>query len=123
VNHAADDMIAAHRRRDNVMATLTIKEVECVKKQTTVGRDQIHVHVNGTHLVGPLTMGTKDVVTLSATFNFTNSANIELIEEDPGTDDNLGTVTATAAQAGLGTLSGTFHRLSGADYHIKYSVS
>ena len=107
------------------MPTLTIVDVECVKKQTTVGRDEIHVHVNGGHLAGPLTMGTKDVITLNAVVNFTSSAAIELIEVDPGggNDDNLGTVTATASQAGLGTQSGNFHRLPGADYHIRYSVS
>ena len=109
------------------MKTLTIVDVECVKKQDTVGRDSIHVHVNGAHLSGPLSMGTKDVITLNAGVDFTGSADIELIEVDGSfggsNDDHLGTVTATEAQAGLGTMSGTFHRLSGADYHIRFSVS
>jgi hypothetical protein len=110
------------------MATLTIVDVECVKKQDTVGQDSIHVHVDGKHLAGPLAMGKGDVVGLSnATYNFTGSANIELIEVDGsvggGNDENLGSVTVRAAQAGPAILTGEFNRLSGADYHIRYKVT
>ena len=110
------------------MATLTIVDVECVKKQDTVGQDSIHVHVDGKHLAGPFSMGKTDVVTLpNTTYPFTGSASIELIEVDGayggGNDESLGKVTASAAQAGSGILTGNFHRLSGADYHVRYKVT
>lgn len=110
------------------MATLTFVDVECVKKQDTVGSDKIHVHVGGVHLKGPLSMGKKDVYTFPPNTNhiFNNSVEIELIEVDGAfggsNDESLGTHTVTAAQAGGGTLTGYFHRLSGADYHLRYKV-
>jgi hypothetical protein len=110
------------------MATLTIVDVKCVKKQDTVGQDSIHVHVDGKHLAGPFAMGKTDVVTLrDATYNFTGSANIELIEVDGSVggsnDESLGSVTVRAAQAGPSILTGDFNRLSGADYQIRYKVT
>jgi hypothetical protein len=111
------------------MSTLTIVDVECVKRQDTVGPDSIHVHVGGIHLAGPLAMGKKDVVTLppNTIRQFNGSAEIELIEVDgaPGgsDDESLGKHTVTAAQAGSGILTGHFNRLSGADYHVRYRVT
>jgi hypothetical protein len=109
-------------RKNITMATLKILEVECVKVQDSTGKDEISVEVDGAHLSGPHEMGRKDVITLNATHTFTGSVAITLMEEDPGTDDNLGTVWARESQIGQGTLTGTLHRLSGADYHIKYYV-
>ena len=110
------------------MAMLTIVDVECVKKQDTVGQDSIHVHVSGTHLAGPLAMGTRDVRVLNGvTRAFTDFAIIELIEVDGavggGNDESLGTVTARASDAGRGILTGNFNRLNGADYHVRYRVT
>jgi len=111
-----------------MMATLTIVDVECVKKQDTVGSDSIHIHVGGNHLAGPFAMGKGDVVTLpNTTFPFKRSAEIELIEVDGAVggsnDESLGKWTVTEAQAGRGILTGDFHRLSGADYHVRYKVT
>ena len=110
------------------MAILTIIDVECVKKQDTVGHDTIYVQVDGNYLAGPLSLGKRDVVGLSnATYNFTGSANIELIEVDGkvggSNDENLGSVTVRAAQAGPAILSGDFNRLNGADYLIRYKIT
>lgn len=110
------------------MATLTVVDVKCIKKQDTVGQDSIHVHVDGKHLAGPLAMGTKDEKVLrNATYNFTGSATIELIEVDGSVggsnDESLGTVTVRAAQAGPSILTGEFNRLPGAAYTINYKVT
>ena len=110
------------------MAMLTIVDVECVKKQDTVGQDSIHVHVNGTHEGGPYSMGTRDVRVLNGvTRAFTDFAIIELIEVDGAVggsnDESLGTVTARATDAGRGILTGTFNRLNGASYLVRYRVT
>ena len=59
---------------------------------------------------------------LGTTRSFTSSAKLNIMGEDPGTDDDLGTVTVRESQAGDGTQTGIFHRLDGADYHLTYCV-
>jgi len=67
-------------------------------------------------------MGKGDTVDLRPRFAlFSSVAQIKLLEVDPGPDDNLGTVTASAAQAGQGTQFGEFS-IPGADYEIEYEV-
>ena len=59
---------------------------------------------------------------LGTTRSFTSSAKVNIRGEDPGTDDDLGTITVRESQAGDGTQTGNFHRLDGADYHLTYCV-
>ena len=110
------------------MATLTIVDVKCVKKQDTVGQDSIHVHVDGKHLAGPFSMGKTDVATPpNATYNFTGSANIELIEVDGSVggsnDENLGSFTVKDRPTGRDPVPADFNRLSGAAYILRYKVT
>jgi len=107
------------------MPTLRLVKLECVKKDDTVGKDEIDVRVDGVTLVGPLSMGRNDVVSLNATTSFTSSAKVNLLEEDSGlngSDDDLGTLTIKDTLAGLGDLTGEFHARTGADYHLTYRV-
>jgi hypothetical protein len=86
--------------------------------------DKVHLQV-GKRTFGPYPMGKNDVVQLHADGgDFSGSVDITLWEEDGlGKDDNLGTVTADDSQADLGLQTGNFHKLSGADYHLKYTVT
>ena len=105
------------------MATLKITELECVKKQETVGKDKIRIEVDGTTLSGPHTMKKNQVLRLSEERDFTGKVPISLYEEDKNSrDDYLGSVYINESHAGLGTLTGNFHHLRGTDYHLKYSV-
>lgn len=108
------------------MSTLRIATLECVKKQESIGKDEIVIKVNGNTLAGPFEMGRNDKITVNASTSFTGSASVNLTELDSGLnfkDDNLGTVTIKATVAGLGNQTTEFHSLKGADYHMVYSVS
>jgi hypothetical protein len=59
---------------------------------------------------------------LGTTRSFTSSAKVNIMGEDPGTDDDLGTITVRESQAGDGTQTGIFNDLPGADHHLKYCV-
>jgi hypothetical protein len=106
------------------MATLTVEEIECVRKQDALlGPDEVRIDFDGSRLAGPLSMRRNDVITVNASRSFTGSADIVLVEEDPGdNDDVLGRRTVSDAEAGLGQREATFHELPGADYHIRYFV-
>jgi hypothetical protein len=104
------------------MAELHIKTLKCVKKHDLVGPDEAVLKVNGVKVAGPLSMGKGDEVTLNTFHEFTGSVVVTLIEEDKGTDDNLGTATIPDTQVGVGTLEAFFNAKPGADYHMTYDV-
>jgi hypothetical protein len=104
------------------MAELHIKTLKCVKKQDAVGADEARLLMNGSTISGPHSLGKGDSVTLNTIRSFSGSVKVTLMEDDPGTDDNLGTVTITDTQAGIGTLTAFFNALPGADYHMTYDV-
>jgi hypothetical protein len=107
------------------MAYLTLNTLICVKKQELLSKDKVHLDVGSKTVSGPHSMGKNDVVQLHTDGGeFSGSVAITLWEEDGlGKNDNLGTVTAHDTQADLGLQTGNFHKLSGADYHLKYTVS
>ena len=104
------------------MAELHIKTLKCVKKQATLGLDEAKLTINGSTISGPHSLGKGDSVTLNTFKTFSGSVKVTLMEEDPGTDDNLGSVTITDSQAGIGTLTAFFNALPGVDYHMTYDV-
>ncbi|MFI5592072.1 hypothetical protein ACIA5G_43985 [Amycolatopsis sp. NPDC051758] len=104
------------------MPELHIKNLKCVKKQDTVGKDSAILRVNGATVSGPHLLGKGDDVTLNTLRTFTSSISVTLIEEDAGADDDLGTVTITDSQAGIGTLTAFFNARTHADYHMTYDV-
>lgn len=104
------------------MAELHITTLTCVKKQDATGKDEATLQINGVTFSGPHPLGKGDSVTLNARHPFTTSVPVKLVEQDPGTDDELGTVTVSDSLAGLGNQAGVFHALSGADYHMAYHV-
>ena len=107
------------------MQTLHLIKLECVKKDDTVGNDEIDVRVDGVTLVGPLSIRRNDVVALNSTTSFSCSVKVNLLDEDSGlngADDDLGTLTIKDTLAGLGDLAGEFHARKGADYHLTYRV-
>lgn len=104
------------------MPQLHIKTLKCVKKDDVIGKDEVVVQMNGVTISGPHKLGKGDDVTLNTLRSFTNPAKVTLIDEDGGKDDNLGSVTITDTQAGIGTLTAFFNALPGADYHMTYDV-
>ena len=104
------------------MAELHIKTLKCVKKQDALGDDEAKLQINGSTISGPHSLGKGETVTLNTFRTFTGSVKVTLMEEDSGSDDNLGTVTITDTQAGIGTLTAFFNALPHADYHMTYDV-
>jgi hypothetical protein len=94
----------------------------CNRKQTLIGADEPSLFVNGAHVYGPGDLGKGETVDLRPrSAVFTSVAHMALFEVDPGADDDLGVVTATAGQSGKGPQQGEFHR-GGTDYEIAFQV-
>ncbi len=104
------------------MAELHIKTLKCVKKHDPAGKDEAKLQINGSTISGPHSLGKGDDVTLNTFRTFTGSVQVTLMEEDAGKDDNLGTVTITDTQAGIGNLTAFFNAKTHADYHMTYDV-
>jgi hypothetical protein len=112
----------------NLMATLTILDVGCIKKQDTVGHDSIIVRADGEKIAGPFPIGKGDVVPLhSVTHVFNDSVDLALIEVDGAVggsnDEHLGSVTVKDTPTGPDPVTDNFNRLSGASYFVKYKVT
>ena len=75
------------------MTEVHIKTLTCVKKQDTVGKDSVVLKIGGRTIGGPYLMAKGDSLSPNVTEPFTSSVQVTLMEEDAGTDDNLGTVT------------------------------
>jgi hypothetical protein len=106
----------AKRHRVQLMA------LTCHRKQDAIGRDEPQLFVNGVSVYGPGDIGKGETVDLRPrSAVFTSVAHMALVEVDPGADDELGIVTASAGQSGKGALRGEFH-LPQADYEITYQV-
>jgi hypothetical protein len=102
---------------------LDLITLECIRKQDTIGKDEPQLFVNGVSVYGPGSIEKGQSVDLRPRFAyFTSVGQINLKEVDAGPDDDLGTVTATAGQAGAGNLSGEYS-LPNADYKITYKVT
>jgi hypothetical protein len=104
------------------MAELHIKSLKCVKRHDPTGKDEASLRINGATISGPHSLGKGDQVTLNAREPFTGSVRVTLIEEDAGKDDDLGSVTITDTQAGIGNLTAFFNAKTHADYHMVYDV-
>ncbi|MEU8234100.1 hypothetical protein AB0C12_31320 [Actinoplanes sp. NPDC048967] len=101
---------------------LQLTSLTCKRKQDTIGRDEPQLFVNGVSVYGPGDIGKGETVDLRPrTTVFTSVAHIALVEVDPGSDDQLGVVTAIGGQAGHGPQRGEFH-LPNADYEITFQV-
>jgi hypothetical protein len=104
------------------MAELHIRNLKCVKKHDPVGKDRAKLQINGSTIAGPYTMGKGDNVWVNVKEDFTGSVSVTLMEDDAGTDDNLGTVTISDGLAGDGILTAYFNAKTHADYHMTYDV-
>ena len=104
------------------MTEVHIKTLTCVKKQDTAGKDSVALKIGGRTIGGPYLMAKGDSLSPNVTEPFTGSVQVTLMEEDAGTDDNLGTVTIYDTLPNLDNQDGVFHRLSGADYHMVYHI-
>lgn len=101
---------------------LELKELKCVRKQDTVGDDDPKLIVDGRTVYGPGSIKKGGKVTLNRTALFTGTAQVQLIEVDAGSDDDMGTITVRgAAQVNRGTQTGEFQRPH-SDYELTYSV-
>lgn len=102
---------------------LELKELKCIRKQDTVGRDEPKIVVDGKTVYGPGDIGKGERVTLNRTALFTTSAQVQLLEVDSGSDDDMGTITVRgSAQSGQGSQKAEFHRTH-ADYELTYTVA
>lgn len=101
---------------------LQLLKLTCSRKQDTVGRDEPKLVVDGKTVYGPGDIGRGGTLTLNRTALFTTSAQVQLLEVDAGSDDDMGTVTVRgSAQVGQGVQTAEFHRTH-ADYSLTYEV-
>lgn len=102
---------------------LTLMTLTCVKKQDTVGPDEVLVYVGDNKPVGPLKISKNGQgVYVGGSTEFDGEILITLKEQDKGgKDDVLGSWKAYASETD-GIRRAHFHALSGADYHLLYDV-
>jgi hypothetical protein len=99
-----------------------LTSLTCHRKQDAIGPDEPQLFINGVSVYGPGDIGKGETVDLRPrSAVFTSVAHITLVEVDPGADDEMGIVTATAGQSGKGAQRGEFH-LPQADYEINFQV-
>jgi hypothetical protein len=108
------------------MAQLHIKRLQCIRRQDPAGRDNTRIQqlVGGGAIVisGPHSLARNDFVDLNEFVTFTGSITVQLVEEDNGQDDTLGTVVLNANLAGTGNHTTTFAALANAEYVLTYHV-
>jgi hypothetical protein len=99
------------------MPTLHLTHITCVTTEDDTGPDESKIEVNG-EKVWQATMNDGDSHPMDVNVNFTDSAEVKLVDEDwPDSDDVLGKQTVTS---GSGTME--FGR-DGANYKVSYWVS
>ena len=104
-------------------AKLSLMTLSCVKKQDTIGKDEVLVYVGGNLHGGPFKIGKNgdDVFVGGGVVEFDDKILITLKEKDDGDDDTLGSWYAYASETD-GIRRALFHALPGADYHLLYDV-
>jgi hypothetical protein len=108
------------------MAQLHIKRLQCIRRQDPAGRDntRIQQRIGGgtTVISGPHSLARNDFVDLNEFVTFTGSITVQLVEEDNGPDDTLGTTVVNDNLAGTGNRTDTFDALANAEYELTYDV-
>ena len=108
------------------MAELHIKKLLCVKRQDPAGRDNTSIRQlvgGGSSLIsGPHSLARNDFVNLNELVTFNGTITVQVIEEDNGPDDTLGTVVISSNLAGTGNHTETFDALANAEYELTYDV-
>ena len=108
------------------MAQLHIKRLQCIRRQDPAGRDNTRIEqlVGGgaTVISGPHSLARNDFVDLNEFVTFNGSITVQLVEEDNGPDDTLGTTLVNANLAGTGNRTDTFNALANAEYELTYDV-
>lgn len=109
------------------MPKLNLKSLWCEVGEEVAGPDEAYLTVNNVRVWGPESINNQEGRSLAGVhpIDFSTSAEIKLYDEDTGTwidpHDHLGTVTATADQAGKGEQRGKFGRY-GVDYTLTWVV-
>ncbi len=101
---------------------LELTKLTCIHKQDSIGKDEPELKVDGVTVYGPGSLGRGDSVTLNRSAVFIGKAQVQLIEVDAGSNDDMGTVTVTgSADVGKGSRVKEFHRTN-SDYALTYKV-
>src|SRR3954447_14132407 len=106
------------------MSQIRLVSLHCDKLQDSISEDEIEVRVNGATVVGPIGVHKNKSVPLNAVRSFDGTAVITMVEKDKNShEDNLGTVVATAKEAGQGDTIRTFAQAAHARYELTYNVT
>ncbi len=108
------------------MPSVRLLSLVCNTTEDSTGPDEAYIRVKGTRVWGPNSMNDGDSADLSGVeaIPFTDSARIELYDQDTGwldDDDHLGTTYAYANQAGQGEKEHTFDG-DDANYRLTYET-
>ncbi len=108
------------------MPKLRLISLYCQTTEDNTGADEAYLVVNGQQVGGVNSINDREARSLTyiEPISFTTSAEIKLYDQDTGIfdkDDHLGTLKATASQAGKGEQRGRF-REDGADYTLTWEV-
>lgn len=108
------------------MPKLRLISLYCEKTEDNAGADEAYLVVNGRQVGGVNSINDREArdLTYIEPISFTSSAEIRLYDEDTGVfdkDDFLGSLSATAKQAGQGEQRGRFNQ-DDADYTLTWEV-
>jgi|tagenome__1003787_1003787.scaffolds.fasta_scaffold20126018_1 hypothetical protein len=105
------------------MTTLHILDLQCYGPQDSGGRDEVSVQIDGVTVSGPHSMVDEEVIALSVLHPFTGSVAVNLIEEDPGVDNFIGTELVDDTLPDRSNTLALFHdNINDAHYHMKYHI-
>lgn len=101
---------------------LELVKLKCVRKHDVFDPDEPKLIVNGVTIYGPGNVGKGETVNLNRSTLFNGSAQVQLVEVNPGKDKDLGTRTISgASDVGQGSRMKEFQS-PGADYELTYEV-
>jgi hypothetical protein len=107
------------------VTTLHILDLQCYGPQDADASDEVSLQINGVTVSGPHSMADGDVINLNNVLHdFTGSVAVNLIEEDAGVDDFLGTELVVDTLPDRANTLALFHdnESRGVHYHMKYHL-
>jgi hypothetical protein len=105
------------------VTTLHILDLQCFGPQDGGGTDEVSLQIDGVTVSGPHSMVDEQVIPLSVLHTFTGTVAVNLIEEDPGVDNFIGTELVIDSLPDRANTLALFHdNVNEAHYHMKYHI-
>ncbi len=102
--------------------TLRLKTLKCLDPQETVTGDEVYIMIDGRRVWGENNMKKGESLPVNFSHNFTDSAQVQLWEDDDFIDDLFGTKTVRPGSNGTMTFKKDRGIVGDAHYTLTYSV-